>query len=201
MSTDFTSCVCLQLTTWTTGSARASWRETAAHSPARPVSPQPWAPWWAPPFRPPRTPWTGCLQEGRWCGASDATHPPKPEPVRTDNLLCLTLTGTAAAHWQTSWARTHQMMHSCKELGYQQTGCWHRACGVGCVVVFIFLNKWFPLDLYWCTLISGFMFPLCIVSVRANHFLGIKSKILIWYVAIILNAKTIFGYQAEPLCC
>lgn len=206
VSTDCTSCVPVQLTTWTTGSAQASWRETAARSLARLVSPQPWAPWWAPLFRPPRMPWMGCLQEGRWCGVSDTTHPAQPEPVRTDNLLCLTLTGTAAAHWQTPWAHTDQMLHSCKELGFQHTGCWHQACGVGCVVV-IFFFFYISDFLLICTdacYKSGFVFPLCIGSVRAKHFLGIKSKInlfiWIWYVTIISNAGAIFGYTAEPLC-
>lgn len=66
-----------QPTTWTTGSARASWRATAARSAAHRVSPQPWAPSWAPRFTPLRTPWTGCQQEGRRCGAS-ARHSPTP---------------------------------------------------------------------------------------------------------------------------
>ena len=79
----------LQPTTWTTGSVQASWRGTAARWQVHLVSPQPWALWWAPLFRPPRMPWMGCQLEGRWCGASDTTHPIQAEPVRTDNLTMI----------------------------------------------------------------------------------------------------------------
>lgn len=148
------NCVPPQLTTWTTGSARASWRETAAHWPVHLVSPQPWAQWWAPPFRPPRMPWMGCLQEGRWCSASDATHPAWPVPVRTDYSLCLTLTGTAAAHWQTPRPKLIPMLHSCKELGFWlpayrllASSLWSRMC---CIVVCFWFVFFWILDLYWC---------------------------------------------------
>lgn len=98
---------------------------------------------------------------------------PKPEPVRTDNLPCLTLTWTAAAHWQTSRAHTDQMLHSCKELGSQHTGYRHQAWWAGCVVVgcFLFLFCFFNVsdNLLICTdecHKSGFHFALSVLGLN-----------------------------------
>lgn len=129
----------LQLITWTTGSAQASWREMAAHSLAHPVSPQPWALLWALLFTPPKMLWTGCLQEGRWCGASELHSPTPPNLSRSElNNASLWLRLQLLTD-KLPGPHTDQMLHSCKELGSQCPCYQHQASGAGCVVLCVVL--------------------------------------------------------------
>lgn len=162
--------VSVQLTTWTTGSAPASWREMEAHLQVHPVSPQPWVLCWVPLFSLPRMRWTGCLQEGRWRGTSDATHPALPKPVRTDNFGFFNASPWLGVQLLTDKRVGLALIPCCthaKSLasGFHHTGYLHCACGAGCVVV-VTSSQFILMHVIR-------MVPLCTVSARANCFLNI----------------------------